>query len=860
MCFRMRLPRLALAVFLVGSMAGTPVVALPQAEPPTEDASIAAFAALKKDVEALRKDTAKKQFRHHYEKLIVKLQAVATTHKQGQKADDAAFVAAQLLEELASVSRLATDLSAAIEAFVACADAFPKSNLADDALVAAARMEGASANARTLLRRVVAMPGADLKDEAKRQLAAQPVAPTSSRTSSALSPEAKAALDRLDMPMVSSAPLAVPAANVAVANAAFANGQRANAAAANAAGANETSASAHMAHAQAAKGAVVNATRASALGARATDASAHGASVSGASVAGASEPNLNAAGANGHAANAHGAHATGTNAHAANAHGAHATGANAHAATAHGAHATGANAHAANAHGAHATGANAHPANAHGAHATGANGHAANAHGAHATDASAHGASVAGASVSGASVAGASEPNLNAAGANGHAANAHGASVAGANPRVASAAVATSGGGIAGRTARVLSHVEVLPEAPPAGTATRKVVVIRHEKTPSESIVTLRLSGAVGVTRGEVPVREGGARRIFFDLAPARLGQRNLQPIEVHDGVVVRVRAGQYDDEVVRLVVELEGDAEPALQVAKKPFEIRLVTFLTPPGVDVVAGAQSASDVGLVEAPKPDAASVKERFAQSSAAGVSISQQLGLKVHRVVIDAGHGGGDTGAIGPSGIREKDVTLQIAKRVREKLLAEFPDVEVIMTRDDDRTLALQDRTNTANSASADLFISVHCNASPHRRVRGVETYTLNITHDRYAMKLAARENAEAGEGSISDLEFILADLAMKSNVDDSVRLGRSVQKNIMKSLKKRWSDVPDLGLKHALFYVLMGNHMPSILVETSFLSNKAEEQRLTTATYQDSIADGILDGVREFIQERQAFFAP
>ena len=179
---------------------------------------------------------------------------------------------------------------------------------------------------------------------------------------------------------------------------------------------------------------------------------------------------------------------------------------------------------------------------------------------------------------------------------------------------------------------------------------------------------------------------------------------------------------------------------------------------------------------------------------------------------------------------------------------------------MTRDDDRTLALQDRTNTANSASADLFISVHCNASPHRRVRGVETYTLNITHDRYAMKLAARENAEAGEGSISDLEFILADLAMKSNVDDSVRLGRSVQKNIMKSLKKRWSDVPDLGLKHALFYVLMGNHMPSILVETSFLSNKAEEQRLTTATYQDSIADGILDGVREFIQERQAFFAP
>jgi N-acetylmuramoyl-L-alanine amidase len=238
--------------------------------------------------------------------------------------------------------------------------------------------------------------------------------------------------------------------------------------------------------------------------------------------------------------------------------------------------------------------------------------------------------------------------------------------------------------------------------------------------------------------------------------------------------------------------------------------------------------------------------------------GVSISQQLGLRVHRVVIDAGHGGHDTGAIGPTGVREKDVTLALAKLVKEKLNAELPDIEVIMTRDDDRTLALQDRTNTANSAAADLFISIHCNASPHRRVRGVETYYLNITHDRYAMRLAARENAELGDGSISDLDFILADLAMKSNVDDSVRLGRSVQKALMKKLHQNWSDVPDLGLKHALFYVLMGNHMPSILVETSFLSNKIEERRLDSPEYQDSIANGVVDGVRAFVADRQAFY--
>jgi N-acetylmuramoyl-L-alanine amidase len=230
-----------------------------------------------------------------------------------------------------------------------------------------------------------------------------------------------------------------------------------------------------------------------------------------------------------------------------------------------------------------------------------------------------------------------------------------------------------------------------------------------------------------------------------------------------------------------------------------------------------------------------------------------------LKLHRIVLDAGHGGIDTGAVGPSGVREKDVTLALVKRVRDRIRQEMPNVDVILTRSDDSTLALQDRTTAANQAKADLFISIHCNASPARRVRGVETYYLNITHDRYSMRLASRENTETGKPSISDLDYILADLAMKSNVDDSIRLGRQVQSSIMKKLKMRWSDVPDLGLKHALFYVLMGNHMPSILVESSFLSNGVEEQRLNSDAYQDAIADGVVQGVRRFVEERQAFYA-
>jgi N-acetylmuramoyl-L-alanine amidase len=403
-----------------------------------------------------------------------------------------------------------------------------------------------------------------------------------------------------------------------------------------------------------------------------------------------------------------------------------------------------------------------------------------------------------------------------------------------------------------------MKPIAVLPDRPPVGTPARKVIVIRHELVGSESSVRLRISGDVGILRGDVPASADVGRRIFYDVAPARLGQRNIQPIEVHDGTIARVRAGQYDTDVVRLVVELEGKAEPVLSVTRKPFELVLTSPADVHG-DVVAGAAPRP-----AAPPPDATEVKERIGAGigtpgAPGGVSISQQLGLKVHRVVIDAGHGGHDTGAIGPLGVREKDITLQIAQRIRDKLNTELPSVEVIMTRDDDRTLALQDRTNTSNAAAADLFISVHCNASPSRKVRGVETYFLNITNDKYEMKLAARENAELGEGSISDLDFILADLAMKSNVDDSVRLGRSVQKNIMTKLHKTWPDVPDLGLKHALFFVLMGNKMPSILVETSFLSNKQEEKRLASPEYQSAVADGVVDGVRAFVEERQAFYS-
>ena len=675
-------------LFIVSAVALSPSPAFAD-----DDPSVASFVVIKKDVENLRTDAERKKYRHHYEKLIVRLQAVANTYPRGQRADDCAFVAAQLLEELAQVSFTSADRAAAVDAFASMAERFPKSNLADDALVAGARLTDDIGRGRGMVDKVIAMKGADVKKEAQllrtqrfsdAAVKAAKTARAAKKATPQPSPAAKTATEVASAPATSTGKPASLTIDRALARV--------------------------------------------------------------------------------------------------------------------------------------------------------------------------------GALPSTPSTTTESTTTVAETGHEGHGHDEEGETTAAST---SSAPLPSSLVTTVTTTGSSKQYSLVLPERPPLGTPARKVMVIRHEKTDTDSVVRLRISGEVGVVKGDVPPGERSAgRRIFYDVSPARLGQRNIQPIEVHDGVIARVRAGQYDTDIVRLVIELEGEREPALFITKKPFELVLSTPLSLPQPDIIAGKVSPPAPPTAP-PPPDAEEVRARLSQSQGTigapgGISISQQLGLRVHRVVIDAGHGGHDTGAIGPSGVQEKDITLALAKQVKELLNAELPDIEVIMTREDDRTLALQDRTNTANAAAADLFISIHCNASPLKRVRGVETYYLNITHDRYAMRLAARENAQLDDGSISDLDFILADLAMKSNVDDSVRLGRSVQSALVKKLHQNWPDVPDLGLKHALFYVLMGNRMPSILVETSFLSHKTEERRLASSEYQASIVKGIVAGVRAFVADRQAFY--
>ncbi|MCP3103668.1 N-acetylmuramoyl-L-alanine amidase [Myxococcus sp. K15C18031901] len=262
-----------------------------------------------------------------------------------------------------------------------------------------------------------------------------------------------------------------------------------------------------------------------------------------------------------------------------------------------------------------------------------------------------------------------------------------------------------------------------------------------------------------------------------------------------------------------------------------------------------------------VEPPKPITRPVDDEVAQarlkavakqSRRAELTLAEQLGLKVRRVVIDPGHGGHDTGAIGKEGTREKDVALSISLKLAN-LLRERG-LEVVLTREDDRFIRLEDRAQFANTERGDLFISVHCNAAVSRKLRGIETYTLNTSADRYSIRLAARENASSEKG-ISDLQFILADLATKANTEESSRLADQVQRSLVSGLSTKYSDIKGLGHKEALFYVLLGVKMPAILVETAFLSNPDEEERLKSASYQNDVAEAIAHGVEEFLGDRR-----
>ncbi|MGA2152277.1 MAG: N-acetylmuramoyl-L-alanine amidase, partial [Geobacteraceae bacterium] len=219
------------------------------------------------------------------------------------------------------------------------------------------------------------------------------------------------------------------------------------------------------------------------------------------------------------------------------------------------------------------------------------------------------------------------------------------------------------------------------------------------------------------------------------------------------------------------------------------------------------------------------------------------------RIRRIVVDPGHGGHDPGAQGAGGTREKDIVLQIALRLARKLREELG-LDVVLTRSTDVFVELQERTAIANQVGADLFVSIHANASMNRAASGIETYYLNLAKTEKVAQLAAKENGTSLE-KVSILQAVLFDLMANYKLNDSAHLADDVQKAVYRKVGNRYSGVKNLGVKQGPFYVLVGATMPSILVETAFVSNDREETRLNDPNYQECTAEGILEGIREYI---------
>ncbi len=290
---------------------------------------------------------------------------------------------------------------------------------------------------------------------------------------------------------------------------------------------------------------------------------------------------------------------------------------------------------------------------------------------------------------------------------------------------------------------------------------------------------------------------------------------------------------------------ETVAEGGPALPPSSSGETKETASLKAPPPTPTVARKTEPAPVTSAEPPPP----IKTPGPTTSGSR-TLTRALGLKIARIVIDPGHGGHDTGTIGPTGLKEKDVVLDVALRLK-KLVEEKTGAEVVMTRTDDTFIPLEERTAIANEQTADLFISIHANASRSRSARGIETYYLNLTSNPEALEVAARENATTQE-SVHQLQSLIKKIAMTEKIEESQEFATQVQREIYSRLKAGRNQ-RNRGVKKAPFVVLIGANMPSILTEVSFLTNPYDERLLKKSDYREKIADALYHGIARYVDK-------
>lgn len=397
---------------------------------------------------------------------------------------------------------------------------------------------------------------------------------------------------------------------------------------------------------------------------------------------------------------------------------------------------------------------------------------------------------------------------------------------------------------------------------------------IRHRSGGAYTRIVIDQTGTVKFQASELKNPD----RLVFDLFNTRMDDTlNSNSLPVNDGILKQVRASQHDADTVRVVLDLASLKNYVAFPLHDPE--RLVIDVT--GESTVAGtagpAQAettsnetnnapqntdpspAPEQPNVAAPATRPTDTAPRLPAKDSDGMklSLSRQLGLKVKTIAIDAGHGGHDPGAMSKNGLKEKTITLDIAKRLAV-LVKDRLGCNVVMTRDKDVFIPLEDRPAIAKTKGADLFVSIHVNANRKRKAKGIETYIQSLrASDRDAMATAARENAMSTKNMSelkSELDRIFADLTKDNKLEESLQLAHTVQASLVETMKPVQGHVVNLGVKRAFFYVLINTEMPSILAEVGFISNPDEEKLLRTESYRQAIAEALFQGVKNYVSDR------
>ncbi|MEF3254867.1 MAG: N-acetylmuramoyl-L-alanine amidase [Deferribacterales bacterium] len=325
--------------------------------------------------------------------------------------------------------------------------------------------------------------------------------------------------------------------------------------------------------------------------------------------------------------------------------------------------------------------------------------------------------------------------------------------------------------------------------------------------------------------------------RLFIDIYNSVIDSSIPKVMEINDGLLKALRWGIYDKYTTRVVLDIDSVNDFTVFMMDNPY--RIVVDVSKDSLNKVA---KSTDTKKTTPTKQTKGKV---ILDDDVKGHTLASAFGLKIKTIVLDPGHGGKDPGAT-YHGLMEKDINLDIALRVK-KLLSDYDSgLKVLLTRETNVFIPLEERTAFANKNKADIFVSIHQNASKNPYATGIETYVLNVTKDKAALAVAAFEN-QASEKSISDLQGILKDIMLNSKLEESLMLANFVQKRLVESTGDK-----NLGVKQAPFYVLVGAKMPSILIECGFISNQHTAQLYTTEEYKNKMAEGIFRGLLKYIE--------